>query len=347
MSNKKLKIVVALLACILLFCACGDSTVQDAGSEMAAETVAPIPAPNVAEIMEQASILYFSTLTDVDVSQTVEIDNNGYQLQYYKVTDPEVKSWGDFRAKRESVFTHDTFDSLFQFQYTEYENGLYFAPTQEGNGWNVKTYITYDKTNDTEYHLTFDLFELSFDPPARVDFLPENITGKLLYQDGHWKLQLDSTDFFKLMTDYVIVETNEQRNELDTLRSNYTITEAMELQAKREQEAKEHEMAINAERFDETHWMMQYGQTNGTAFQAIFHKDGTFDVSHLGSEYSYGGTYRYDGEALYIHRYDFSAESFSGEEIKYTWDGEAFVSEYEYEMMVGFDHFRIWKNEVN
>ena len=315
-----------LLASVLLISACAQSDQQEAvGSASVTETVAPISDPNVDEIIETAASLYFSTLTDVDPSQTVEVETDGYSLLYYRVADPEVTSWDDFRAKRETVFTSETFDSLFQFQYTETDEGLYFAPTQEGNGWLVKTYITYEKINDTEYQLTFDLFETSFDPPARVDFIPENITGKLLYQDGLWRVHLDNTAFFDFMTDYVIVKTDEQRDELEALRSNYTMTEAMELQAAKEREAKEREMAL----------------------QALFHKDGTFDVSHLGSEYTYGSTYRYDGEALYIHRYDFSGEGFSGEEIKYTWDGTAFVSEYEYEMMVGSDHFRIWQNDFN
>lgn len=306
------------------------------------ETVTPISDPNVDEIIETATSLYFSTLADVDPSRTVEVETDGYPLLYYRVTDPEVASWDDFRAKRETVFSPETFDSLFQFQHTENDEGLYLAPAQEGNSWNVKTYITSERVNDAEYNLTFDLFETSFDPPARVDFLPEIITGKLLYQDGLWRLHLDSTEFFDFMTDYVIVKTDEQRTQLESMRSNYTIAEAIELQKAQEQEAKEQTMALNAERFDETHWTMSYGQTNGTSFQAIFHKDGTFDYSHLGSEYSYGSTYRYDGEALYIHRYDFSVGGFIGEEIKYTWDGRAFVSEYEYEMMVGTDHFSLW-----
>lgn len=332
-------LLLPLLCTLLLLSACG-SAFSGGQKDPAPDPEAAVPEPQLEAILDDALDFYFGWWagTALDENRSLVADADGFSCRYYRYSDPEVTGWADFRDKGERLFVPETFDALFRCAYQESDGGLYFALTEEGNSWDTKAYITAERVSDTEYALVFELFEMSFDPPARVDFAPERATGSLLYRDGAWKLQLDSPEVWLLIYDYELVETDAQREELERMRSNHTVSEAMQELSDRNREA---EISHSSDQFAETEWMLVYGQTNGTAMRALFHADGTFEVSHLGSDYAPGGTWRYDGERLYIPRYDFSAGSFSGEEIAYTWDGTCYVSELEYDMMVGRDHFRV------
>ena len=89
------------------------------------------------------------------------------------------------------------------------------------------------------------------------------------------------------------------------------------------------------ELFDETYWNMSFGQTLGTTFDALFHKDGTFTARSYGSGDYDDGTYTYRDGVLTI---DFwCVES----DCAFVGGSDGFISTKKYPMQVGEDYYSI------
>ena len=89
------------------------------------------------------------------------------------------------------------------------------------------------------------------------------------------------------------------------------------------------------ERFDETFWCLQLGQTLGATFDALFHKDGTFTARCHGSGLLDDGTYTFENGTLTI---DFWR---SGSDCVFHENENGFISDQKYEMQVGEDYYYI------
>lgn len=93
------------------------------------------------------------------------------------------------------------------------------------------------------------------------------------------------------------------------------------------------------ELFNETFWHLTFGQTLGTNFDALFHKDGTFTARSYGSGSYDDGTYTYDKGILTINFWCQGAGNvFEGDE-------NGFVSRDKHKMQVGEDYLHIYPIE--
>ena len=90
-----------------------------------------------------------------------------------------------------------------------------------------------------------------------------------------------------------------------------------------------------AELFDETFWSFGFGQTLGSNFDALFHKNGTFTARSYGSGIYDDGTYTYQDGILTINFW------FTGSGCVFEGDANGFVSRKKYEMQVGEDYYTI------
>lgn len=87
--------------------------------------------------------------------------------------------------------------------------------------------------------------------------------------------------------------------------------------------------------FNETFWSFRFGQTLGSAFDALFHKDGTFTARNYGSGRYDDGTYTYQNGVLTINFW------FTGSGCSFEGDASGFVSSQKHEMQVGEDYYTI------
>lgn len=87
--------------------------------------------------------------------------------------------------------------------------------------------------------------------------------------------------------------------------------------------------------FDETFWGFSFGQTLGSNFDALFHKNGTFTARSYGSGSYDDGTYSYQNGILTINFW------FTGNGCVFEGDASGFVSRKKYAMQVGEDYYRI------
>lgn len=87
--------------------------------------------------------------------------------------------------------------------------------------------------------------------------------------------------------------------------------------------------------FNETFWSLGFGQTLGTNFVALFHKNGTFTARSYGSGDYDDGTYTYQNGILTINFW------LTGNGCVFEGDASGFVSRRQYEVQVGEKYYTI------
>ena len=87
--------------------------------------------------------------------------------------------------------------------------------------------------------------------------------------------------------------------------------------------------------FDESYWTFHFGQTLGSTFDALFHKDGSFTARSYGSGTYDDGTYTYNNGTLTINFW------FTGSGCEFDGNADGFASRQKYPMQVGDDYYTI------